>query len=230
MNKLGLIAVASSLALLVQGCALDTFDPKPDDPAYAPALPQEDLTSSVPTGSLFNPYSTNNGLYTDTRAHKVGDLISVYLEESTSASKNANTDLNKSNNISVGSIMVGGRPVTVKGYDTSIGLSNSSDFSGGSDASQSNSLSGQISVSVIRVLANGNLMVRGEKWLMLNNGNEYVRVTGIVRSEDVSSDNTVSSQRIANARIQYGGTGDFASTQERGWLSKFFNSAFNIFF
>ena len=126
--------------------------------------------------------------------------------------------------------MVGGRPVTVKGYDTSIGLSNRSDFSGGSDASQSNSLSGQISVSVIRVLANGNLMVRGEKWLMLNNGNEYVRVTGIVRSEDVSSDNTVSSQRIANARIQYGGTGDFASTQERGWLSKFFNSAFNIFF
>jgi flagellar L-ring protein precursor FlgH len=65
---------------------------------------------------------------------------------------------------------------------------------------------------------------------MLNNGNEYVRVTGLVRPEDISSDNTVSSQRIANARIQYGGTGDFASTQERGWLSKFFNSVFNIFF
>lgn len=230
MRRFSLIAMALTAVFALQGCALNTFEPKPDDPAYAPALPEEDLTSAVPTGSLFNPYSTNNGLYTDTRAHKVGDLISVYLEESTSASKNAATDLNRDNSMSIGNFMIGGRPITIKGYDTSIGLSNSSAFSGASDASQSNSLSGQISVSVIKVLANGNLMVRGEKWLMLNNGNEYVRVTGIVRSEDVSSDNTISSQRIANARIQYGGTGDFASTQERGWLSRFFNSAFNIFF
>ncbi len=230
MNKAALVLAASAAALVLQGCALDILEPKPDDPAYAPALPEEEITSAVPTGSLFNPYSTNNGLYTDTRAHKVGDLISVTLEESTSASKNAATDLNKDNSVSIGTATLGGRIITAKGYDTSLSLSNSSDFSGSSDASQSNSLSGQISVSVIKVLANGNLMVRGEKWLMLNNGNEYVRVTGIVRSEDVSSDNTVSSQRIANARIQYGGTGDFASTQERGWLSRFFNSAFNIFF
>ena len=157
-------------------------------------------------------------------------MISVVLEERTSASKNAGTTLGKSNDIAFGALNVGGRPVTLNGYDTSVGLSNSSDFTGNSDANQSNSLTGNISVSVVKVLANGNLVVRGEKWLMLNNGNEYIRVTGIVRSEDVSSDNTVSSQRIANARIQYGGTGDFADTQERGWLSRFFNSAFNIFF
>lgn len=217
-------------ALMMQGCALDTFDPKPDDPAYAPALPQEDQTSAVPTGSLFNPYAATTGLYTDTRAHKVGDLISVYLEESTSARKSAATDLSRENNMNIGRFSVGGRPITARGYDTSVSVNNSSSFTGDSDASQSNSLSGQISVSVIKVLANGNLVVRGEKWLMLNNGNEYVRVTGIVRSEDVDSDNTISSQRIANARIQYGGTGDFAANQERGWLSKFFNSAFNIFF
>ena len=84
-------------------------------------------------------------------------------------------------------------------------------------------------VSVVQVLPNGNLMVRGEKWLMLNNGNEYIRVTGVLRPEDINSDNTVSSQRIANARIQYGGTGDFSNTQERGWLAKFFNSVFNPF-
>ena len=107
---------------------------------------------------------------------------------------------------------------------------NSSKFKGNASANQSNSLSGQISVSVVKVYSNGNLQVQGEKWLMLNNGNEYVRVTGIIRPSDISSDNTVSSQRIANARIQYGGTGDFADTQERGLISRLFNSALNIFF
>lgn len=218
------------MPVILTGCALDSLGPQPDDPDFAPALPEEDYTTALPSGGLFNPYSSNNGLYTDTRAHKVGDLISVELEERTSASKNAGTTLGKSNDINLGAWSIGGRPVTVGGYDTSVGVNNSSNFSGASDANQSNSLNGNISVSVVKVLANGNLVVRGEKWLMLNNGNEYIRVTGIVRSEDVSSDNTVSSQRIANARIQYGGTGDFADTQERGWLSRFFNSAFNIFF
>ena len=230
MLKLRLCLLAALMPVMLTGCALDSLGPQPDDPDFAPALPEEDYTTALPSGGLFNPYSSNNGLYTDTRAHKVGDLISVQLEEQTSASKNAGTTLGKSNDIGFGALSIGGRPVTINGYDTSVGLSNSSDFTGNSDASQSNSLTGNISVSVVKVLANGNLVVRGEKWLMLNNGNEYIRVTGIVRSEDVSSDNTVSSQRIANARIQYGGTGDFADTQERGWLSRFFNSAFNIFF
>ena len=229
MKKI-LITTAIASALVMQGCALDTFDPKPDDPAYAPALPEEDIVNAVPTGSLFNPYSTNNGLYTDTKAHKVGDLISVQLDEATAASKNAATTLDKTNSMNLGGITFSGRPISAFGYTPTIGMNNSSAFYGASDASQSNSLRGNISVSVVKVLANGNLVVQGEKWLMLNNGQEYVRVTGIVRSEDVNSDNTVSSQRIANARIQYGGTGDFASTQERGWLSRFFNSAFNIFF
>ena len=226
--KLLMLSIISSLTL--SACSLDAFGPKPDDPAYAPSLPEEDITNAVPTGSLYNPYSSNNGLYTDTRAHKVGDLISVILDEQTAASKDAGTALDKDNAIDIGGVQLGGHAISAFGYKPTLSIDNATSFTGQSNASQSNFLRGQISVSVIRVLANGNLMVRGEKWLMLNNGNEYVRVTGIVRSEDVSSDNTVSSQRIANARIQYGGTGDFASTQERGFLSKFFNSAFNIFF
>ena len=228
--KLRLCLLAALMPVMLTGCALDSMGPQPDDPDFAPALPEEDYTTALPSGGLFNPYSSNNGLYTDTRAHKVGDLISVVLEERTSASKNAGTTLGKSNDIAFGALNVGGRPVTLNGYDTSVGLSNSSDFTGNSDANQSNSLTGNISVSVVKVLANGNLVVRGEKWLMLNNGNEYIRVTGIVRSEDVSSDNTVSSQRIANARIHYGGPGDFAYSQDRCLLSRFFNSAFHIFF
>ena len=216
-------------AWMLTGCALDTFDPKPDDPAFAPAFPEQDYSSPVPTGGIYNPNNSSNGLYTDTKAHRVGDIISVSLEEATSASKKAGTSMAKEDEVNFGNVNLAGRDLHLRSYKPTLSLSNSQEFSGSGNASQSNSLSGQISVSVVRVLANGNLQVQGEKWLMLNNGNEYVRVTGLVRPEDINSDNTVSSQRIANARIQYGGTGDLANTQERGWLSKFFNSVFNIF-
>lgn len=224
------LALALSQAILLQGCALDTFSQKPDDPKYAPALPEEDYTNAVPTGSIYNPFTLNNGMYSDTSAHKVGDIISVTLEEKTSASKKANTDLSKENSNDYGAITLAGKNVHYKNLTPTLSSSNSSSFEGEAKANQSNSLTGQISVSVVKVYSNGNLQVQGEKWLMLNNGNEYVRVTGLIRPADISSENTVSSQRIANARIQYGGTGDFADTQERGFLSRLFNSAFNIFF
>lgn len=224
-----LIACALGSVFLMNGCALDVLDKKPDDPKFAPALPEEEYTDAVPTGSIYNPLTMNNGLYSDTSAHRVGDIISVTLEEATSASKNANTSLNKKGTNNFTGATVFGKIPHYKEYTPTLSSDNSSKFDGSAKAGQSNSLKGQISVSVVKVYSNGNLQVQGEKWLMLNNGNEYVRVTGLIRPSDISSDNTVSSQRIANARIEYGGTGDFANTQERGLLSKFFNSVFNIF-
>ena len=225
-----LLVVALSQALLLQGCVLNAFNEKPDDPKYAPALPEKDYANVVPTGGIYNPYTLNNGMYSDTSAHKVGDIISVVLEESTSAKKSAGTSLDKSGSNNYGGISLAGKNLHYKNLTPTLSTDNSSKFKGSSSANQSNSLTGQISVSVVKVYSNGNLQVQGEKWLMLNNGNEYVRVTGIIRPSDISSDNTVSSQRIANARIQYGGTGDFADTQERGLISRLFNSALNIFF
>ncbi|MBQ9274063.1 MAG: flagellar basal body L-ring protein FlgH [Succinivibrio sp.] len=215
--------------LFLQGCQFDQFSPKPDDPAFAPALPEPDYTNAIPDGGIFHMYNTNNGLYTDTKAHRVGDIIAVVLQESTTAQKRAGSSLSKEDSDSFGAITLGGKSIHALGLTPTLSKSNESSFEGSANASQSNSLRGQISVSVVKVYPNGNLQVQGEKWLMLNNGNEYVRVTGLVRPEDITSDNTVSSQRIANARIQYGGTGDFADTQERGLLSRFFNSVFNIF-
>jgi len=103
-------------------------------------------------------------------------------------------------------------------------LSSSNEFEGDAQANQSNNLSGNISVTVIRVLPNNNLIIRGEKWLTLNNGDEYIRLTGIVRPADVNPANEVLSTKIANARIQYSGTGQFAKAQNRGWLGQFFLS------
>jgi flagellar L-ring protein precursor FlgH len=120
---------------------------------------------------------------------------------------------------------LGGQPVTINGQTLQMGFTQDSNFSGDSKANQGNSLSGNISVHVLRVLQNGNLMIRGEKWITLNNGDEYIRLTGVVRSKDINANNTVLSSKIANARIQYAGTGSFADVNEQGWLSKFFSSA-----
>ena len=105
-----------------------------------------------------------------------------------------------------------------------MGVSSSNEFTGDAQANQSNSLNGSISVTVVDVLANQNLVIRGEKWLTLNHGDEYIRLTGIIRPADISPANEIVSTKIANARIQYSGTGSFARSQEKGWLTKFFSS------
>ena len=222
----GVIYVLSVLWL--SGCTALPNSPKPDDPDFAPSMPEEDVVNVEPTGSIFNQGQVNS-VYSDIKAHRVGDIITVQLVESTSAKKGANSQQSKDSSLGMNALNVGGKPVTINGYDTSVSMGGNNSFKGQSKADQSNSLQGNISVSVVKVLANGNLMVRGEKWVMLNNGNEFIRVTGIVRSEDVNADNTVLSQRVANARIQYGGTGDFANTQERGWLAQFFNGPWSPF-
>lgn len=222
MRSQEVISLVLGSFFILNGCA-QMQDPIPDDPNFAPAMPEEQVLEVVPDGSIF-ANSRVDSIYTDIKAHRVGDIISVELEESTSASKNSSNNTSKEGSANISPLSLGGKAVTFNGYSTQVGMSNDQSFKGQAKASQSNSLRGNISVSVIKVLANGGLVVRGEKWLMLQNGNEYIRITGIVRSEDVNADNTVSSQKIANARIQYGGTGDFANTTEKGWLSKFFNS------
>lgn len=215
-----LLVIASCLA--IAGCASVNTAVVPDDPEFAPVYPEEVPVEAKITGSLFAQDQANN-LYSDKKAHRVGDIIVVNLAERTQASKSASNELAKDKSFNLDQITIPGGVATIGGNPIELGLGQNSAFAGEADAAQSNSLNGNISVNVVRVLANGNLIISGEKWLMLNNGNEYIRLTGIIRPEDVSPDNTITSLRIANARIQYGGTGDFANTTEQGWLSKFFN-------
>ncbi|WP_432453529.1 MULTISPECIES: flagellar basal body L-ring protein FlgH [unclassified Agarivorans] len=215
--------VVALMSITMVGCASVNHAVVPDDPTYAPVYPEEVAIEARVTGSLFAEAVANN-LYADKKAHRVGDIIVVNLAERTQASKSASNDLAKDKNFNLNPITVPGGVATIGGNPIELGLTQNSAFTGEADAAQSNSLAGNISVNVVKVLANGNMLISGEKWLMLNNGNEYIRLTGIIRSDDVSPDNTIPSLRIANARIQYGGTGDFANTTEQGWLSKFFNS------
>jgi|TARA_R110001583_G_scaffold18918_1_gene74763 flagellar L-ring protein precursor FlgH len=220
------IVKVSIVAILFTGCAsVEQARTLPNDPDFAPILPEMEDEPLVPTGSLFKLNYVNN-IYSDSKAHRVGDIISVILSESTQSQKSAKTELSKDNNASLSPITgFGGAAINFDNKAIQFGYNQSSDFSGDSKANQGNSLSGNISVHVLRVLPNGNLMIRGEKWMSLNNGDEFIRLTGIVRSQDISSGNTVTSSKVANARIEYAGTGSFADVQEQGWLSKFFSSS-----
>jgi len=220
------LMLLSVLLMQLSGCAtIENAKVLPNDPEFAPILPEMEEDPVIHTGSLFKENYVNN-IYSDSKAHRVGDIISVVLSENTQAQKNAKTELSKDNNASLGSVIgLGGAPITFKGDSLEFGYAQNSAFSGDSKSDQSNSLSGNISVHVLRVLPNGNLMIRGEKWMSLNNGDEYVRLTGIIRAQDISSSNTIMSSKVANARIQYAGTGSFADVQEQGWLSRFFGSS-----
>ncbi|OOF34927.1 flagellar basal body L-ring protein [Salinivibrio costicola subsp. alcaliphilus] len=198
-------------------------DPKADDPSWSPIRPQQPPQHyTTATGSLFNT-SQQRDLYNGSKPSGLGDIVTVMLEENTQAQKSASSDLAKSNDLSMDPLSLGGEEITIGERTLSYEVSNDNSSTGSSSADQSNSLQGSISVQVINVLANGNLMVRGEKWLTLNSGDEYIRLSGTIRPADIGPDNTIASTRISNARIQYSGTGERQDTQEQGWLARFFN-------
>jgi flagellar L-ring protein precursor FlgH len=164
-------------------------------------------------------------LFADVKARQVGDLLTVELQESTSASKTAKTSATKNQETVVDPPILFGRPVTVNGTPVlQSNLSASRDFSGEGDSSQSNRLIGNITVTVVQRLPNGNLVIHGEKRLTLNQGDETIRITGVVRPADISTGNVVPSYKLADAKISYSGRGFVAASNQMGWLARFFNS------
>ena len=145
----------------------------------------------------------------------------MILQERTQAQKSARTSTGKDSDFSIAVPMLGGVTDDL-GVDSEI--SSSRAFDGAGDSSQSNSLQGELTVLVTERLPNGYLRVAGEKVLELNQGSEYLRLTGIVRPEDIAPDNSVLSTRIAQADISYSGRGALAQANAQGWLSRFFNS------
>jgi len=213
--------------MLLSGCqSTNSYQPLPNDPFYAPILPDIPRQKVTEDGSIFQSDMANN-LFSDVKARRVGDIITVNLQENTRATKSAGTSTSKETEATVNPIIgLGGNTLNIGSESIQLGIDTTNEFEGDSSANQSNNLTGSISVTVVQVLANQNLLVRGEKWLTLNNGDEYIRLTGVVRPADVSPTNEIVSTKIANARIQYSGTGSFATSQKEGWLSGFFSSEY----
>lgn len=208
------------LPLLLAGCASNEPVVAQNDPTYAPVQPSRMEPPPPTRGSLYQA-SYSQALFGDRKAYRVGDVITVNLEEQTRSSKSATTEITRDSSMNVANPNVGGRPLPI---DVSVGMTSARSFNGDASADQSNSLLGSITVTVHDVYPNGNLLVRGEKWLTLNQGSEFVRVSGIVRPEDIQPNNSVSSTLLADARLTYSGTGDLADANRQGWLARFFNS------
>lgn len=226
MNRLMIVSLLG-IATALGGCV--NPPPKPNDPYYAPVLPRTPLPAAQNNGAIYQAGFEQN-LYDDRKAFRVGDIITITLNEKTQASKKANSDIQKDSKTKMGLTSLFGSGMTtnnpIGGGDLSLSAEygGSRDAKGDSQAGQSNSLTGSITVTVAEVLPNGILSVRGEKWMTLNTGNELVRIAGLVRADDIATDNTVSSTRVADARITYSGAGAFADASQPGWLDRFFLS------
>lgn len=221
--------VGAALALgLLAGCA-QVRGPSPNDPYYAPVATPTPRAQPASNGSLYSDGALQ--LFTDNKARRVGDILTVILSESTSTQKSSGIGVSKESDISIpevagaaGTLL--GRGITAGAYSLGTDLGASRDFSGAADANQRNNLQGSIAVTVVEVWPNGTLSIRGEKWMTLNRGDEFIRVSGLVRPDDIAPDNSLVSTKIANARITYAGTGALADSQTMGWLSRFFNSSY----
>lgn len=178
----------------------------------------------VANGSIYQA-STSLALFEDQKARRVGDILTINLVEATNATKSSSTNTSKATDATIANPTVLGYNVTRDGVPILSGsMGGEQEFAGAGDSSQSNRLEGSVTVVVVDRLPNGYLLVRGEKWLTLNQGKEFVRVSGIVRPVDILADNSISSEKIANARIEYAGKGPLADANQMSWLARFFNS------
>jgi len=212
------------VAALVGACAGAPIDHDPTAsidfrPVYAPGG-----INTASSGTVFNP-SGSFDLFMDLRARAVGDILTITLVEKTDAQKEQSTSTAKKSKTDTGSPVIAGGPITYKGKEIlSNNIAGDRAFDGKADSSQSNRLDGNITVSVAERLPNGNLLVRGEKLININQGEEYIRLQGVVRPVDIGPDNSVPSTKIADAKISYTGKGTLADSNRQGWLSRFFNS------
>jgi flagellar L-ring protein FlgH len=208
------------------GCQTIQKKPPQEDDQLSWALQPEPPASN---GAIYQ-VGRDVALFENPVARHIGDTVTIVLSESTAAKKSATTNTAKSTNQTLPGISVLGKAVTIKGNPVlSAGIDDSSKFAGEGDSAQSNSLTGYITCTVTRVLPNGNLYIRGEKWIGINQGSEYVRLSGVIRPIDIAPDNSVPSLKVGAANISYGGKGALADANNQGWLSRFFNSPWTPF-
>ncbi len=184
-----------------------------------PAPRSENL---APNGSIYQA-GVSRTLFEDRRARYVGDTMTITIAETTSASTASNTNVSRSGSISTSVPTITGLPgKSLQGMELS--ATSGASLDGKGDAAAKNTFTGNITVTVIEVLANGNLLVSGEKQVSIGNGTEYIRLSGVVNPYFINAANTISSANVADARIEYKESGVISEAQVMGWLARFFMS------
>jgi flagellar L-ring protein precursor FlgH len=219
---LGLAAaglVASALAPMPADAGVLGRKKVPED--FSAVRPDPVAEPVAANGSIFQASGGYAALYEGSRARRAGDPLTIVLVEKTAASKSAGSKLGSSGNFGL-TLPTTGPLSAIKSSDTQLGGNRG--FTGTGTADQANSLSGEMSVTVSGVLANGTMLIQGQKRVTLNRGDEWVRIKGLVRPADIDADNRVLSTRVADAEISYTGKGDVARSSRQGWLSRFFQT------
>jgi flagellar L-ring protein precursor FlgH len=220
ITRNSILVAAACVALSLGGCAIKG----PRATNFDATLPEEVPIAQASNGSIYQA-GHDLPLFENATARRVGDTITINLVENTTAQKTSSTTTAKKSSVSLSTPSIGGKPIP--SIAATLGAANS--FDGAGDSALSNKLQGSVTVTVAKRLANGNLVVRGQKWIGINQGREYVRIQGIVRPIDVQSDNTIPSYKVADATISYGGQGALADANQPGLLARFFNSKWNPF-
>jgi flagellar L-ring protein precursor FlgH len=199
------LLLTSYFLVFFTGCAAKVTRPLPE--ISAPKAVYEE-------GSLWPQEESKLLLFKDTKAGKVGDIITVIIAESSKASKEAGTKTSRANDNTLG-MKIGGVP-------TEYQLKGGNKFEGTGTTTRAGNLTATVTAVVIEVLPNGNLKIDGVKDIRVNDETQYITVSGIVRAEDISRNNTVFSSDIADAKIVYQGDGSLDDEQRPGWLGKIF--------
>ncbi|MGL4209144.1 MAG: flagellar basal body L-ring protein FlgH [Candidatus Adiutrix sp.] len=231
-----LIITLSLGVFLATGCAERISQPSPLSNQEAalrnPPVDTYPEPALKTEGSLFSD-DARMDLFSDLKARRVGDIITINIVENSRASKTANTNTGRSNSVNAqtnaflgyenpSNIPTIGSIFDRINFNSAIGIDANyrSSFSGQGTTNRNENMTARMSARVIQVLPNGNLVIRGSQEIMVNNEKQYITVQGVVRQTDVSSDNTVLSTYLADARIDYTGQGDLSRKQREGWLSR----------
>ncbi len=222
MNYKIIISVIS-FSVLLSGC-LKPLKIKNDPNTFKPKKQSRVVIQRKDNGAIYQQ-GMRVGLFEDTTAKYIGDVLTIVLTESTNASATSSTNSSKDNSVDLPTPTLAGQEVTNKGVEILKNkFSGEREFNGQGTSAMNSNFKGEISVTVAEVLPNRNLIVRGEKMMMLNQSDEYVRFVGIVRPQDIEQNNTIKSTRVANVHMAYGGKGVLSAANKMGALGKFFQS------
>ncbi len=202
-------------------------------PAYNPRdfVPEESRpagrnSNPVQMTSLWSDNNRENWLFTDHKARNVNDIVTIKIYESSSAKKKAKTKLDNSNSADLGITGLFGLENAIPKIAPEVnmgslfGASTKRNFSGNGETERSGELAGTMSALVTQVLTNGNLMIEGKRLVQVNNEEQVMVLSGMIRPRDINADNSIASYMIADARIFYSGQGVIANKQKPGWLSR----------
>ncbi|MBT2774216.1 flagellar basal body L-ring protein FlgH [Halomonas sp. ISL-60] len=205
------------LMLVVAGCAQI---PRASVVGEQEQISIVDRPPPIPNGSIYQARQGYQPLFEDRRPRAIGDILTIVLDEEVSASKNSQSNAGRSGSASLELAQLPDVLDTLAEYGFDI--SGENDFAGSGGSQANNSFTGTITVSVLEVMNNGNLRVRGEKQIAINQGTEFIRFSGVVNPRTITAQNSVPSTQVADARIEYVGDGYINEAQHMGWLQRFF--------